>query len=216
MQKKITDSLSFKVFLISFIVQFLAGMLICLVLYSRTPEMLYSPVEELADIVERLDSLTPGQATGLIDDYIRRTGVDIAIYDYDGRGAIMYSEPVDIIGTLTLKTRAETDAAYDKLPDNSGDLGSFMFGLKNDPKQYTLLYFYYKDKENLVPRALANSYPLMILVVVTVSLISSAIYTVLFALPVKRLSKASHAMAGMDFTPFEGIVTYTFKLRIHY
>ena len=175
-------------------------MLICLVLYSRTPEMLYSPVEELADIVERLDSLTPGQATGLIDDYIRRTGVDIAIYDYDGRGAIMYSEPVDIIGTLTLKTRAETDAAYDKLPDNSGDLGSFMFGLKNDPKQYTLLYFYYKDKENLVPRALANSYPLMILVVVTVSLISSAIYTVLFALPVKRLSKASHAMAGMDFT----------------
>ncbi len=61
-------------------------------------------------------------------------------------------------------------------------------------------YFYYKDKENLVPRALANSYPLMILVVVTVSLISSMIYTVLFALPVKKLSRASHAMAGMDFT----------------
>ncbi len=200
MQKKIINSLSFKVFLISFIVQFFAGMLICLVLYSRTPEMLYSPKEELEDIVERLDDLTPGQATGLIDDFIRRTGVDIVIYDYDGHGLMLYSEPADIIGTLTLKTRAEVDAAYDKLPENSGDLGSFMFSLKNDTNEYILSYFYYKDKENLVPRALANSYPLMILVVVTVSLISSMIYTVLFALPVKKLSRASHAMAGMDFT----------------
>ena len=200
MQKKMIHSLSAKVFLISFIVQCLAGMLICLVLYSQTPEMLYSPKEELEDIVEQLDDCTPARAGILIDDFIRESGFDIVIYEYNGYGYPMYSDPLTTIGDLTLKSRADVDEAYKKLPDNAGDLGSFGFCLKNDAGNYILTYFDYHEKVNLIPRALSNSLPLMILVVVSVSLVSSLIYTVLFALPVRKLSKASHAMADMDFT----------------
>ena len=80
---KIFNRLSFKVFLISFIVQFLSGFLICFILYSKTPEMMYSPRDELDDLVEMLEHSPRSKGGMLIDDYIERTGVDIAIYDQE-------------------------------------------------------------------------------------------------------------------------------------
>ena len=52
MIKKLIKGLSFKVFLISFVVQILSGFLICFFLYSRTPEMMYSPVDALDDLID--------------------------------------------------------------------------------------------------------------------------------------------------------------------
>jgi two-component system sensor histidine kinase VanS len=78
---KIFNRLSVKVFLISFIVQVLSGVLICFVLYSQTPEMLYSPFDELDDLIEILADTPRDEGEVLIDDFIRRNDVDIVIYD---------------------------------------------------------------------------------------------------------------------------------------
>ncbi len=83
MERKVFNRLSVKVFLISFVVQFLSGMLLCFVLYSRTPEMLYSPKDEMDDLMYKL-SLTPREESGdIIDDFISRTGIKMAFYIQD-------------------------------------------------------------------------------------------------------------------------------------
>ena len=66
MIRKMFNRLSFKVFLISFIVQFLSGFLICFVLYSKTPEMMYSPRDELDDLIETL-AHTPRAKGGMLN-----------------------------------------------------------------------------------------------------------------------------------------------------
>ena len=58
----------------------------------------------------------------------------------------------------------------------------------------------YSVRANLVPRALAGSYKLIIAAVVCVAFASSLIYAFLFARPVRKLSKVSRQMAQMDFT----------------
>ena len=104
MIRKIFNRLSFKVFLISFIVQFLSGFLICFVLYSKTPEMMYSPRDELDDLIETLAHTPRAKGGMLIDDFIERTGMDIAIYIQEDYINGAYNIPVNTIGRRSLKS----------------------------------------------------------------------------------------------------------------
>ena len=198
MTGKKLNRLSVKVFLISFIVQIISGILICFVLYSQTPEMLYSPKDELDDLIEILEDTPRSEADPVIDDFIRRTGMDLAFFDQATFKSYQYNMPLDDIGTLTIKTMQDYLAAIDM--DEKGTMGTYSISFKDDPKNYLVQYFDYGEKYNLIPRAVYKSYPLMITVVVSLSLVSSVIYTYLFARPVRQLSKVSEKMAQMDFT----------------
>ena len=77
MIKKICNRLSFKVFLISFIVQVLSGFLICFILYSKTPEMMYSPLDEMDDLWETMADTTVSKGSKDIDNFIKKTGIDL-------------------------------------------------------------------------------------------------------------------------------------------
>ena len=199
MISKIFRRLSVKVFLISFTVQVISGLLICFILYSQTPEMLYSPLEELNDLIESLESAQHYDGDKMIDDFIRRTGIDLAIFDEESYVAGKRNDPVDDIGELTLKKPADVTVAFVKIGDK-GKMGSFGLKFKGDPVEYIVLYFYNGENHNLVPRALAGSYKLIIAAVVCVAFASSLIYAFLFARPVRKLSKVSRQMAQMDFT----------------
>ena len=199
MERKLFNRLSVKVFLISFVVQFLSGMLLCFVLYSRTPEMLYSPKDEMDDLMYKL-SLTPREESGdIIDDFISRTGIKMAFYIQDEYINGAYNSPIQDLGELTIKTKEEADAAMRELSDGD-EFGTYGVTFKDDPTDYMLQYYYSGGQTNLIPRALHNSYPILIAVVASLSIVSSVIYTILFASPVRRLSKVSREMANMDFT----------------
>ncbi|MBQ8951105.1 MAG: HAMP domain-containing histidine kinase [Eubacterium sp.] len=199
MIRRLIRGLSFKVFLISFIIQILSGGLICFLLYSRTPEMLYSPVDALDDLAEKLERSPRSKAGKLIDDFIEETGMDIAIYVVDDYMAGKYNEPVNTIGTRSLRSYGDIDSAMKKL-DDGGMMGTYGFSPTDDDTEYIIQYFDYGEKHNLIPRALAGSYKYIVIILVLISLVSSFIYAYLFARPVKKLSKVSEKMAEMDFT----------------
>ena len=200
MQRKIFNSLSFKVFIISFLVQVLAGTLICTVLYLKTPA--HSARGELADLVIQLGECDREEAGLLIDGFIERTGIDIAVYndpDVMGRFSIFDDEQLlKDFGTGTLKSVSDVREAYESVIDGFG-FGNNGFQLKGSNKYYLISYFDHGRMLNTMDSSIRNSLPLMVAVVVFLSLVSSVIYTFLFAKPVKQLSKYSRKMAKLDF-----------------
>ena len=162
--------------------------------------MLYSPRDELDDLAAELNTVTSAKGGILIDSFIRRTGMDIAVYDADSYQAGIKADPLDGFGILTLKSDEELDAAYAKLGANDSATGSYGISFKDDFNDYVLMYFDYGDHENLVPRALANSLPALIALVLGISFVSSLIYARLFAHPVRELSRVSKKMAAMDLS----------------
>ena len=200
MLKRMFNRLTVKVFLISFIVQVLSGLLICLLLYSRTPEMLYSAKDELDDLIIELRDVTKAKGGMLADDFIRRTGMNLAFFDQETFKTGRLNKPLDDIGTLTIKTFEDYRRLYYEIDDTQGEMGTFGVSFKNDPTDYLVQYFYDGNNTNLIPRAVANSYPMMILVVVSLALVSSFVYVFLFARPVKKLSEVSKSMAKMDLS----------------
>ena len=125
LRRRIFNRLAVKVFLISFIVQVLSGLLICYVLYSQTPEMLYSPKDELDDLMEELRDVTKARGAYLIDDYIRRTGMDLAIFDQSDFVTEGINDPLDDIGTLTIKSIDDYELALQRSYDTESMMGTF-------------------------------------------------------------------------------------------
>lgn len=194
------NRLTVKVFLISFVVQVLSGFLICLLLYSRTPQMLYSAKDELDDLIIELRDATKAKGGQLVDDFIRRTGMNLAFFDQETYKNGGLNKPLDDIGTLTINTLEEYNRAFFELDEHKGDMGTFGVNFKDDATDYIVQYFDNGGGTNLIPRAVANSYPMMVLVVVSLALVSSFIYSFLFARPVKKLSEVSRSMAKMDLS----------------
>ena len=210
LRKKIYDRLSFKVFIITFLVQILAGALICIVLYYGAPETHFSTAQEdtvkTLELTRKLATVTPEEGGRIIDDFIRDNDIDVAIYDYEKSTA---KEKVfaDTTSNLSLKTKEEVDARMqaDSEYKYQGTL-SFWFSngdtlwLADNNTRYELAYFFHDAKQNILPRTITRSIPLMACVITGISLVCSLIYTLLFARPVRKLSEVSRSMAQMDFS----------------
>lgn len=201
MRRKIFNSLSFKVFIISFLVQLLTGALICTVIYMNTPA--HSARGELADLVIQLGNSDREEAGILIDEFIERTNIDIAIYNdtYTYGRFDMFDDKqlVKDFGTRTLKSVSDVRKAFDSSVGDY-DFGNNGFKLKGNKDYFVLSYFDHGKMLNTMDSSIRNSIPLMAAVVVVLSLITSAIYTLLFAKPVKQLSRYSKSMAELDFS----------------
>ena len=74
LRKRLFHKLSFKVFLITFVMQLLAGALICMVLYLRTPETYLTSEEEntilLFQLTEKLSQVL-GVGRRISERYLR-------------------------------------------------------------------------------------------------------------------------------------------------
>ena len=200
LQRKIYRSLSFKVFIISFLVQLFAGALICTVLYLKTPAHLARG--ELADLTIKLGDCDREEAEILIDEFIDRTHIDIAIYDDSDiiSNFSIFDEELLLtdFGTKTLKSVSDVRKAYDSNIDYLG-FGNSGFKLKDSDDYYILTYFDSGTMLNTMDSSIRDSLPLIVVVVLLLSLVTSVIYTVLFARPVRQLSKYSSEMAKLDF-----------------
>lgn len=191
------NRLSVKVFLISFIVQVLSGLLICFVLYKQTPVSGFSYATEIEALVRELETL--GTETGMqrIDEFIRENQVDLLLQDEDEYLSFNRYSLISHVTEESIRSAAEVDQLMDRA-DFRG-MGSMGFKFVDDQKRYVLTYFMVDREVNVFPKAMKRSLPIVILVVVGLSLLCSFIYTLLFARPVRRLSRVSGAMARLDF-----------------
>ncbi|MBR5039740.1 MAG: HAMP domain-containing histidine kinase [Clostridiales bacterium] len=210
MPKKIFNRLSVKVFLITFLMQVAAGILICLTLYYFTPKTYLSSSDEnylkVFKLADQLRSVPEEQSGKIIDDFIRDNGISIALYNAD--------ESTDdkkvfakTNSKLSLKTEEEVLEHSQAVKDKK-DKGSFYLWFYNkdsymqgqDNTLYELAYFFDNTKENVIPRSVKKSLPIMAGVITAISLLCSYIYTKLFAKPVNKISEVSQSMAQMDFS----------------
>ena len=197
MQKKIFNRISFKVFVISFIVQVLSSLFICFALYKQTPLSQYSYETELKELVDNLAGVDMNQGGKMIDDFIQRSGLDIFLLDGDKYISDNNTAIITTISSYTLRTEKEMEERL--MRDDYQSMGTYAFKFKDSNKRYILMYYIFRREENLFPQAVRDSVPFMIMVVLAISLACSLIYTRLFAYPVKQLSRASKSMAQLDF-----------------
>ncbi|MCR4670147.1 MAG: HAMP domain-containing histidine kinase [Saccharofermentans sp.] len=209
MRKKITDRISFKVFLITFVVQVVFGLLICLLLYNATPSSWNRVKHEEMDnkfqaFLRELDKAEYEQSGSLIDDFIVKNGCDIALYEGGGPGVGEY--PVIVPGSnLALYTGWQVqERTQDADPEKMVFTASGIVKFTDKYKSYTVMCFWTQEGENVLMAALRDSMPLIIVMIVLISLICSFIYTYLFARPVRKLSELSGRIADMDFSAGSG------------
>lgn len=210
MKKRITDRLSFKVYLITFIVQILFGALILLLLYSATPLSwnAFRRVEmekKFEAFVESLNN-TPYPACGkLVDDFILSNDCHIVFYrggklEWDDYPASVTSSEYalktrdDVMKLINLENNKEMSLSIS---------GQVTFNLEKK-RVYTVVCLWSQKGENVLLEAIKSTLPLIAAAIVTVSLICSFIYAYLFARPVRKLSLLSGKIAGMDFSVRSG------------
>ena len=210
MKKRITDRLSFKVFLITFIVQILFGALILLLLYSATPLSwnAFRRVEmekKFEAFVESLNN-TPYPACGkLVDDFILFNDCHIVFYrggklEWDDYPASVTSSEYalktrdDVLKLINLENNKEMSLSIS---------GQVTFNLEKK-RVYTVVCLWSQKGENVLLEAIKSTLPLITVAIVMVSLICSFIYAYLFARPVRKLSLLSGKIAGMDFSVRSG------------
>ena len=190
--------------------QVAAGILICVTLYYSTPKTYLSTSDEnylkVFDLIKQLQSVPEEKSGEIIDDFIRDTGIDLAIYNAE-KSTYDKKVFVETDSKLSLKTEEEVQERIDELNDKE-DNGSFDLWFYNtvsgwpgqDNTRYELAYFFSNTKENVMPRSIRKSLPVMAFVITAISLICSFIYSKLFAKPVNKISKVSQSMAQMDFS----------------
>ncbi|MCR5327293.1 MAG: HAMP domain-containing histidine kinase [Saccharofermentans sp.] len=210
MRKRITDRLSYKVFIITFSVQVLFGVLIYFLLYNATP-LSWNTVRR-ADMESRFESFTGelsqvsfAECGPLIDDFVLSN--DCHIVFYKGDSFEWADLPVTVPGSeYVIRTRWDVMKLINLENTEEMSLSTSARVEFNQEKNrvYTVVCLWSQHGENVLSEALKGTLPLIFAAIVLVSLICSYIYAYLFARPVRKLSEISEKIADMDFTAKSG------------
>lgn len=211
LKKRIIDRLSFKVFLITFVIQILFGVVIFLLLYNATPLSwnTYRRNEmetKFAAFVEELNRAPYAASGKLVDDFILSN--DCHIVFYRGGDLEWDDHPASVTGSIYALRAREDVMKLINLDNNNKEMvlsasGRVTFQLTAN-RVYTVVCLWSQKGENVLLEAIKSTLPLIVTAIVLISLICSFIYAYLFARPVRKLSLLSGKIAGMDFTVRSG------------
>ena len=209
MRKRITDRLSFKVFLITFIVQVLFGALIFVLLYNATP-LSWNTLRRIemetkfARFVEKLNNTPYADSGELVDDFILSNNCHIVFYKEDKNEWDRF--PADITESkYQLRVRDDVLKLIN-LEDNKEMILSASGRVRFEDikgrrdKNFTVVCLWSQKGEYVIFASLKRTLPVIIAAVLLISVICSFIYAYLFARPVRKLSLLSGKIAGMDFS----------------
>lgn len=213
MKKRITDRLSFKVFLITFVVQVLFGVLIFVLLYSATPlswnTLGRNEMEmKFARFVVKLNNTPYAESGKLVDDFILSNNCHIVFYKEDKSEWDRF--PADVTDSkYQLRVRDDVLKLIN-LEDNKEMIlsasGRVWFeditGRKD--KDFTVVCLWAQKGEYVLVASFKRTLPVIIAAILLISLVCSFIYAYLFARPVRKLSLLSGKIAGMDFSVRSG------------
>lgn len=213
MRKRITDRLSFKVFLITFIVQVLFGALIFVLLYNATP-LSWNTLRRIemetkfARFVEKLNNTPYADSGELVDDFILSNNCHIVFYKEDKNEWDRF--PADITESkYQLRVRDDVLKLIN-LEDNKEMILSASGRVRFEDikgrrdKNFTVVCLWSQKGEYVIFASLKRTLPVIIAAVLLISVICSFIYAYLFARPVRKLSLLSGKIAGMDFSVRSG------------
>ena len=213
MKKRITDRLSFKVFLITFVIQVLFGILIFALLYTATP-LSWNTIGRIemetkfARFVERLNKTPYAQCGKLVDDFILSNNCHVVFYKEDKNEWDRF--PADVTDSVYQLRVRDDVLKLINLEDNkemilsaSGRVTFEDIKGRRD-KEFTVVCLWAQKGEYVLFASLKRTLPLIIAAILLVSLICSFIYAYLFARPVRKLSVLSGKIAGMDFSVRSG------------
>ena len=210
MRKRIIDRLSFKVFLITFVIQVLFGVMIIVLLYSAMP-LSWNSFRRLEmetkfePFVESLNNTPYSECGKLVDDFILSNDCHIVFYrggelEWDDYPASVTNSEYalrtrdDVLKLINLENNKEMSLSTS---------GLVTFHLGKD-RVYTVVCLWTQKGENVLLEAIKSVLPMIIATIVMVSLICSFIYAFLFARPVRKLSLLSGKIKKMDFSVRSG------------
>ena len=206
-RKRITDRLSFKVFLITFIVQVLFGVSIYALLYNATP-LTWNMVKRaeleksFAALTEDLSTVRFRDCSKMIDEFIIANDCHIVFYegDNDDPNKLPAVVPGSEYAVRTRWAVKQLINPEDNDAEMNFSISERVYFNQEKQNEYTVICLWSQKGENVLWEALKKTLPVIIAVIVFVSLLCSLIYTLLFARPVQKLSDVSGRIAKMDFT----------------
>ncbi|MBO4635666.1 MAG: hypothetical protein J5685_00830 [Clostridiales bacterium] len=197
--RKIKNSFSLKVFLITFSFQLLLCTLICALLFFAAPKV--ASIEQEARMEQRvgqlvfdLSSVELGKSGDILDEFIRET--DCCLYALEPDSDL--DSIIPLPGMLACNSKWELSEYNYRVPEDSYTHTSAVDVRFKDGQLVTLVYTYVVNNVNALIIPLTRTLPLIILTAVILSAVFSYLYYRLFGRPVKDMSDIALKMSGAD------------------
>ena len=219
LRKRITESLTARIFLITAGVLFAAGAVTFSFIAWASPSTYTAVVND--DLTAQVDALvgkladtTPADCGELLDDFVLTSGANAMLVGPDGRlvhtGAKLTVQAVYEDDTMIVTTsEQESTVGYHSQDIREGDTvavtmseqatitAEVVFAGQNE--SYTLYVTPRIEVENLAVRALIQIAPWLLMVLLVFSLLCALIYSRYITRPIVRMSGIAGKMAELDF-----------------
>ena len=218
-RKKLSESLTARVFLITLLILLSAGAVTFGLIAWATPSTYTAVVTD--DLTAQVDQLvdqlagTEEQSCGpLLDQFIRTSGAEAMLVGPDGRiadtGSQLAVQPVYEDSSLVITSvQGDSTVTYDAGTSHTDDTVAVTMSeqatitaevrFAGQEDSYTLYVTPRMEAENLAVRALAQMAPWILLVLLVFSLLCALVYSRYITRPIVRLSGIAGKMAQLDF-----------------
>ena len=218
-QKKLSESLTARVFLITLLILLSAGAVTFGLIAWATPSTYTAVVTD--DLTVQVDQLvdqlagTEEQSCGpLLDQFIRTSGAEAMLVGPDGRiadtGSQLAVQSVYEDSSLVITSvQGDSTVTYDAGTSHTDDTVAVTMSeqatitaevrFAGQEDSYTLYVTPRMEAENLAVRALAQMAPWILLVLLIFSLLCALVYSRYITRPIVRLSGIAGKMAQLDF-----------------
>ena len=217
--RKLSESLTARVFLITLLILLSAGAVTFGLIAWATPSTYTAVVTD--DLTAQVDQLvdqlagTEEQSCGpLLDQFIRTSGAEAMLVGPDGRiadtGSQLAVQPVYEDSSLVITSvQGDSTVTYDAGTSHTDDTVAVTMSeqatitaevrFAGQEDSYTLYVTPRMEAENLAVRALAQMAPWILLVLLIFSLLCALVYSRYITRPIVRLSGIAGKMAQLDF-----------------
>ena len=218
-RKKLSESLTARVFLITLLILLSAGAVTFGLIAWATPSTYTAVVTD--DLTAQVDQLvdqlagTEEQSCGpLLDQFIRTSGAEAMLVGPDGRiadtGSQLAVQSVYEDSSLVITSvQGDSTVTYDAGTSHTDDTVAVTMSeqatitaevrFAGQEDSYTLYVTPRMEAENLAVRALAQMAPWILLVLLIFSLLCALVYSRYITRPIVRLSGIAGKMAQLDF-----------------
>lgn len=218
-QKKLSESLTARVFLITLLILLSAGAVTFGLIAWATPSTYTAVVTDdltaqVDQLVDQLDGTEEQSCGPLLDQFIRTSGAEAMLVGPDGRIADTGSQLAvqSVYGDSSLvitSVQGDSTVTYDAGTSHTDDTVAVTMSeqatitaevrFAGQEDSYTLYVTPRMEAENLAVRALAQMAPWILLVLLIFSLLCALVYSRYITRPIVRLSGIAGKMAQLDF-----------------
>ena len=217
--RKLSESLTARVFLITLLILLSAGAVTFGLIAWATPSTYTAVVTDdltaqVDQLVDQLDGTEEQSCGPLLDQFIRTSGAEAMLVGPDGRiadtGSQLAVQSVYEDSSLVITSvQGDSTVTYDAGTSHTDDTVAVTMSeqatitaevrFAGQEDSYTLYVTPRMEAENLAVRALAQMAPWILLVLLIFSLLCALVYSRYITRPIVRLSGIAGKMAQLDF-----------------